>query len=232
MEFGFIPSEFEVLGNDEKKENIILCRRALVPQNIPDNVVFIAKEKASASDFVQMMTIFDDAFKNIQANFVVLALGEFDISKTEKRLKVNTKTQEFDFFLEQKQSKEMALNSVNALTEIIREICPMGKIVSVDPLSRVSAGHHNSAVDFIRKRVAQVDEKHTHISTWSRFQRDSRRKKFNNVNFPVNEDAFVAEGQPTAIEIENIISAALVAMRQEEGEDKVVVGDVTFKKLF
>ncbi len=43
---------------------------------------------------------------------------------------------------------------------------------------------------------------------------------------------FVAEEHPTAIEIENIISAALVAMMQEEGEDKVVVGDVTFKNLF
>ena len=92
MNFDFIPREFEVIGNIDRKNNIILCKRELLPRQIPEDLVSITKEKGSAADFIQLFLIFGDAFRDVNANVVILGLGEFDISEKEKKLQVDAKT--------------------------------------------------------------------------------------------------------------------------------------------
>ena len=233
MNFGFIPSEYEVIGNSESKSKIVLCKRELIPKQLPKDFVFLTKEKGSAADFIQLFVIFDDAFKDVDADVVVLGLGEFDISRKEKKLQVDAKSSRCDYFLEKKQTKEMALHGVNTLLELVRETFPLSKIISTDPLSRESSGYHNAAVDFVRKRVAKIDERHGHLSTWRRFQRDSRRKNRDKMaNFPLKVDGFEAEGKPKEEEIENILAASLMAMGSMEEESAVVVNGVSYGRLF
>ena len=68
MELGFIPSEFRVLGNDSAEKNIFLCDLKMVPNDIPTNAMFIAKERATITDFNQLLTIFDKELEKLKGN--------------------------------------------------------------------------------------------------------------------------------------------------------------------
>ena len=127
----------------------------------------------------------------------------------------------------------MALHELNTLIELVRETIPLGRIISTNPLSRGSSGYHNAAVDFIRKRVAQIEERHAHLTTWRRFQRDSRKKnKDMIVNFPLKEDGFEAEGKPKEEKVDNILAMSLMAMGSMGEKSAVVMKVVANERLF
>ena len=118
---GFIPSEFERFQGEGEIETIFLCERRLVPAEIPKGTLFLAKETGSIEDFLQLFVVFDKSFESAQVNYVAFGLGSNDISKDEKQLNFNVKTNVYDFHSDRKRSNRLVSQSMNTLCESLAE---------------------------------------------------------------------------------------------------------------
>ena len=122
--FGFIPSEFEVIEGEGELKTVLLCDRRNVPNEIPENATFVAKEKGSIADFVELFMVFEESF-NFTANFGVLGLGTWDLSKKEKELNNNHKTGFLDYEFVPRYSQVMVTDSLNYFcADLAKSIIP------------------------------------------------------------------------------------------------------------
>ena len=228
---GFIPSEFRLIQGGGTLETIFLCDDALVPPIIPDGSLFLAKANGSIEDFLQLFVIFDDSFRNIKVNFVLLALGANDITKKEKQLNFNIKTQTLDFHNERKRSNRLVSQSFNTLCETLAELHCAKQIVSFDVMSRESSGYHNAAVEYVNSRVVRADDCHKHLNSWKIFQRDHRRKKTGkNENFPIMAERFDVDGTVTGELRQFLVDVALLAL--ESDEESLAIGGMYVRRKF
>ena len=227
---GFLPSEFCRYQGEGELKTIVLCETSVVLSELPENVLFIAKDKATAADFVELFTLFDDSFKGIDANVVCCCLGTFDISHPEKRLEFNNKVNTYDFHVSRNKPHRYVLQTVTALVESISELSNIKKVISFDPLSRASTGFHNSAVFNISNRITKANEKHAHFITHKRYQRSVKRKRDkNSANYPLSSERFDENG--VLLEEEKSVLAQL-AVEATTSETDIVVGDAFFAKKF
>ena len=194
----------------------------------PNNSIFIVKERATIEDFTQLLLLFGDSFGSAEADFVVLALGTWDITSKDKHLILNRKTNQFDYHFVQKYSKNVVTASLDTLCGMIRELPGARHIVSFDPLSLESSGYHNATVEFVSKRVGKVDKNHSHLTSWKRFQRDWRKKRNKSENFPLIAERFQREGELVEEEKALLVGAALQAIR--DADDPVVFEGCFFKR--
>ena len=228
---GFIPSEFVQHQGEGELKTIFLSDAELVPAEIPDNTLFLAKQNATISDFTTLFTIFDESFLGDNFSVVIFALGKNDISFPEKRLVFNEKTQTLDFHPVQKSNNNFAFQIYNSLIEVLCEFGNVSKVLSMSPMSRQSSGFHNRCVFHVDRKTTKVDEKHAHLSICGRYQRNlSRNRPKPAIYFPLVEDRFDESGGLRGEEKQMLASAALVAL--ESTESVVVVGDAHFKKKF
>ena len=210
---GFIPSEFEQFQGEGDLETIFLCEKRLVPAEIPKGTLFLAKEAGSIQDFLQLFVIFDESFKAARVNYIVFALGSNDISKNEKQLSFNVKTNVYDFHNDRNRSNRLVSQAMNTLCETLAEFENAKQLISFDPMSRESSGFHNAAVHYVNRRMTRASEKHKHYNTWKRFQRDvHRRKKGKRENFPLSNERFVDERDLKSSEVDILVKAALLAL--------------------
>ena len=122
MSAGKLPTEFTVTKKGEIVETIFLTETALVPIEIPINTLFISKDKASLSDFVELLLLYDESFEDTSANFAMLGLGAYDISTKDKFISFNNKTHLQEFARQQNLSKKMVEQKFTLLIEMIREL--------------------------------------------------------------------------------------------------------------
>ena len=226
---GFIPSEFEQFQGEGEVETIFLCERRLVPTEVPKGTLFLAKDAGSIEDFLQLFVIFDKSFESAQVNYVVFGLGSNDISKDEKQLNFNIKTNVYDFHSDRKRSNRLVSQSMNTLCESLAEFERSKLIISFDALSKKSSGFHNSAVEYVNRRMSKASEKHRHYNTWKRYQRNLHRKKEKLECFPISKEQFVDGHDLKSDEIDNLVKAALMALNSEE---HLMFDDVRFTRKF
>ena len=227
---GFVPSEFRRFQGEGEIETIILSDTNVVPSEVPEHALYLSKENATAADFVELFTVFDESFKNVDASVVVCCLGTYDISHVNKRLEFNEVTKTYDFHISRNHPHRYVSQTIDALIESICELKSIKKVVSFDPLSRDSTGFHNSAVFAISNRVKQINEKHAHYITHKRYQRKMKRKKTKDTaRFPLSADRFDEEGM--LLEAEKRLLAKL-AIEAVTSETDIVIDDAFFSKKF
>ena len=228
MQVGFLPREFRLSKEGDTAETIFFCETSSVPEIRPNNSIFISKERATIEDFSQLLLLFGESFDDAEVDFVILNLGTWDISAREKQLVWNRKTNQFDYHFAQKYSKNVVTASLNNLCEMVRELPEAKKIISFDPLSLETSGFHNATIEFINKRVVKIDEGHSHLTSWKRFQRDWRKKRDKAENFPLIAERFQREGELVEEEKALLVGAALQAIR--DADDPVVFEGCFFKR--
>ena len=230
MSVGKLPTEFTITRRSENVETIFLTEAALVPVEIPVDTLFISKDKASISDFIELLLLYDESFEQTSANFAVLGLGAYDISTRNKFVSFNIKTHLQEFAPQQNLSKRMVEHKFTTLVEMIREIKGARKVVSTAPLSADSNGYHNRLVEHVSTHVKQVDDGHTHLYTRHRYQRNVRKNKNKTAeNFPLITKRYGVDGELLESEKQILVSAALKALK-EDGD--VTVDGFVFKRRF
>ena len=229
---GFVPIEFARFQGEGNVETVFLCDRSMVPETIPDNSLFLAKENAKFQDFTQLMCFFDDSFKEENLNVVVFCLGCNDVSHADKQLNFNAKLQTLDFHTTKNSRMPYVEQCFTSLVETIVEFKNVTKVVTFDIMSRESSGHHNAGVEYLNRRVTKISDKHSHFHTWKRYQRDFRkkaRKEKITINFPLNGDRFEDDGSLKNEEKQILTTAALSAMTCD---GDLLVGDARFARKF
>ena len=230
-EFGFIPAEFKIIRGEGDLKTIFISESALVPSVIPEGAIFLAKEKGTIEDFVQLFTFFDESFEQASADIVIFCLGTNDVSKTEKQLEFNSVTNTLDFHTTRKRSNRLVSQAFNTLCDTLSKLKNTKNIISFDIMSKSSSGFHNGAVEFVNRRVERASEQHKHLNTWKRYQRDHRRKKKDKAeNFPLNDERFDADGGLKDEERQILVTAALRAL--DSDDDSICVGDAHFRRKF
>ena len=216
MSVGKLPTEFTVTKSGEEIETIFLTETALVPVEIPINTLFISKDKASWSDFVELLLVFDESFSETSADFAILGLGAYDISTKEKFITFNKKTNLQEFARQPNMTKRLLEQKFMVLIQMVREIKGARKIISTDPISFDS--------------VTQNDDEHTHLYTKHRFQRNKKRgKNKNSENFPLISERYAADAELLESEKRILVTATLKALKED---GNVNVGDFVFKRRF
>ena len=215
MNIGKFNSEFTLHGDRDDAKTLFLCEDAMVPRDIPQETIFLSKNKATLSDFTQLFMIYEEEWANLNGDVVIFGLGRNDITKEEKELNLNKVTQEFDFHPVPNKRNGHVLNSFTTLIEQTREFKGVINIVSLDPISKDSSGYHNATVEFISRRVKQVNNSHFHLISSKRLQRNERKRRIKSagVNFPSIPEKFKNEDE--LIESEKCF-LALVAVRTIE----------------
>ena len=129
MSLGYITTDFSVHGERENARTIFLCAEEMLPNEIPENTLFISKPKATLNDFGELFLVFEESWSKFEGNFVVFGLGSYDISKPEKELVLNKKTNEFDYFPAPNRKNTKVLLSINTLIQSLRDFMKVNKIV-------------------------------------------------------------------------------------------------------
>ena len=118
------------------------------------------------------------------------------------------------------------------MVSTIRDLKAAKKIISFDPISRRSTGYHNSAVDFIARRVRKGDEGHRHFASAKRLQLNRRRRKGYAENFPCIEERFIDGVRLHQKEIQFWVQAVIKLIEDDVGGDNVQIGDDILKVKF
>ena len=226
----FIPRDFEVCKGDEEISTVVFSDLRLVPKEIPNGVAYICKLNGSIRHFIDLLLLYDDNFQSVKAQFVLLCLGTWDLTKEKKELTHHYKTKFLDYFFVPKYKSKLVSQQLNCLCEQIRDANPTAKIISTDPLSLTTSGYHNTGVVFIHKKVESVSENHVHLKTYPRYQRDFKRKKVKVDLVPCAEKRFASEVELIEEEKLLLIQAALQASSVAVKEN-VVVGDAFFTRV-
>ena len=229
---GFIPSEFQRVQGDGEIKTIFFCDSNMVPNSVPDNTLFVSKEKAQIHEFTQLITFFDDSFTDSRLNFVVFCLGSSDISHADKQLVFNDKLQSLDYHVTKNREFRYVSQCFNVLLSSIVELKTVDKLISFDVMSRSSSGFHNAGVEFINRRVEKVNDVHAHYNTWKRYQQDMRKRKDKETkNFPIRSELFddVDNGILKSDEKDKLAAAAVDAL---SNEGNLVIRDATFLRKF
>ena len=200
--------------------------------SISDRTVFISKTKATLSDFLQLFEFFEESWKNFQGNAVIFGLGSYDISKANKELSYDKNMNEFDFHPAQNDKNSRVSNRIAILVESLREIRGVNFIVTLDPVSRESSGYHNAAVDFCRRRATQIDDKHFHLISSGRLQRNEKKckNKSRGTNFPCISEKFASETELVEKEKNILVGTTLKVIKQGESNNNNVFLDREFVK--
>ena len=214
----------------EEIETIFLTETALVPVDIPINTLFISKDKASWSDFVELLLVFDESFSETSADFAILGLGAYDISTKEKFITFNMKTNLQEFARQPNMTKRLLEQKFMVLIQMVREIKGAKKIISTDPISFDSNGFHNRNVEHVSTHVTRNDDEHTHLYTKHRFQRNKKRgKNKNSENFPLIPERYAADAELLESEKQIQVTATLKALKED---GNVNVENFVFKRRF
>ena len=227
----FVPHEYEIVEGEGEINFIVFCDLRLVPNEIPENVTYIAKLNGSIDTFKELLLIYEEEFKALKTGFIVLGLGTWDITKSEKQLSHHHKTKELDYHYVQKYQMRFASTTFNCFCDQLNEVRPGVPIVTIDPISLPTDGYHNNTVFYMNENMVPANENHVHLNTFLRFQRDFRKKKIRVDRFPFIHDRFSAENELIEEEKSFLIRAALLASSVQVGE-RVVVGDAHFKRKF
>ena len=229
---GFLPGEFSRVQGEGTVKTVFFCDSKLTPDPVPENTLFICKEKALLHEFTQLVEFFDQSFHGENLNYVVFCLGSNDISHADKKLVFSEKEQSIDFHVTKNGDLRYVSQCYNALLEAIVDLKNVNKLISFDAMARASSGFHNAGVEYLNRRVEKVHDGHAHFNTWKRFQHDNRKRKDKGVkNFPVWSERFddVDDGKLKNDEKLKLAAAAVNALTND---GNLTVDDAVFLRKF
>ena len=225
-----LPREFSRVQGKGEVETIFFSDAKLVPERVPDNSLFISKEKAKIQDFAQLLEFFGESFVGSNQNFVIFCLGSNDLSHADKKWVFSEKEQHFGFHVTPNYPYRYVDQNFACLLETIVEVGNVNKLISFDAMSRASAGYHNTGVEYINRRMKKVCDGHMHFNTWKRYQRDLRKKKEKTTkNFPLWSERFDDDGELKEEEKNKLAAAAIAALTSD---GNVEVDDALFLRKF